>query len=102
MADSTSTPCLPDLVPQAVTQDTPFDGIDINPLPFVPDASFGDWMAAGTEAMVAMSGCDNDCLKAWIVAVLVSIWGIQDMYTAQINAVYHLLHPMHPNHLTVI
>jgi hypothetical protein len=37
-----------------------------------------------------------------IVATSVSIWGIQDIFPAQLDAVYRLLHPTCPNHLAVI
>ncbi len=49
-----------------------------------------------------MSGCNNNCLKACIVAASASVWGIWEMFPAQLNTVYCLLHPMRPNHLTVI
>jgi hypothetical protein len=41
-------------------------------------------------------------LKACIVAALASIWGIRDMFLAQLNAVNQVLHAMHSNCLVVI
>ncbi len=104
MADPTPWPCSPNIVPHNVTQNFPFDGINIDTLPFVPEVSFGDWTAAAadTKAIVTMSGCDKDCLKACIVTVLAYIWGIQDMFPAQLDAVSWLLLPIHQNHLAVI
>jgi hypothetical protein len=49
-----------------------------------------------------MSGCEDDSLKACIVAALASIWSVRDILLPQLNAVYQMLHPMHPNHLAVI
>jgi hypothetical protein len=56
-------------------------------------------MMAFAAAAVA---CDDDCLKACIIAPSKSVWGVGDMFPAQLDAVYRLLHPMRPNHLTVI
>jgi hypothetical protein len=95
-------PRSPDLLPNKVSQDSPFDIIDNHPLPFVPDASLADRTAAGAEGIITMSGCSNYCLKACILAALESIWGIQKNFLAQLNAVCRLLHPTHPNHLVVI
>jgi superfamily II DNA helicase RecQ len=47
-------------------------------------------------------GCDDNRLKACIVAALTSIWGVPDRFPAQLNAVFCLLHPMKPNHLAVV
>jgi hypothetical protein len=41
-------------------------------------------------------------LKACIIAASASVWGVQDIFPAQLNAVYHLLHPTRLNHLAVI
>ena len=49
-----------------------------------------------------MSGCDDDRLKSCIIAASASVWSVHEMYPAQLDAVYHLLHPMRPNHLAVI
>ncbi len=102
MADLNPPPRSPDIVPHKVTQDSPFDGSNIDPLPILPDSSFDDWMADETAAAVAMSGCDDNCLKACIVAASASIWDVWEMFPAQLDAVYHLLHPMHSNCLAVI
>jgi hypothetical protein len=102
MAKSPPPPRLPDLVPHEVSQDSSFDVIDNHPLPFVLDASLTDQTAAGTEAIFTMSGCNNNFLKVCIVAASVSVWGIRNMFLAQLDAVYQLLHPMRPNHLAVI
>jgi hypothetical protein len=91
-----------DIIPHEVTQDSPFDGSNINPLPVLPDSSFDDWVADDTAAAVAMLGCDDNCLKACIVAASVYVWGVWEIFLAQLDTVYRLLHPMHPNHLAVI
>jgi hypothetical protein len=101
-ANPTPLPCLPAILPHEVTQDSPFNVLDTDHLPFVPDTSFGDWMAANTVMIVTMSGCKENCLKECIVAALASIWVIQDMFLAQLDAVFQLLHPIHQNHLAVI
>ena len=49
-----------------------------------------------------MSRCDDDWLKSCIIAASTSVWSVHEMYPAQLDAVYHLLHPMCPNHLAVI
>jgi superfamily II DNA helicase RecQ len=49
-----------------------------------------------------MSGCDDDQLKSCIIAASALVWSVHEMYPAQLNTVYHLLHPVRPNHLTVI
>ena len=93
---------LPNIIPHEVTQDSPFNRSNINPLSGLPDSSFNDWVADDTVAAVTILGCNNDCLKACIVAASVSVWGIWEIFPAQLDAVYCLLHPMHPNHLAVI
>jgi hypothetical protein len=86
MAELPSPPRLPYLVPHEVSQNSPFDVIDNHPLPFVPDASLADWTAAGAEAIITMSGCNDHCLKACIVAGLASVWGFQNVFPAQLYA----------------
>ena len=49
-----------------------------------------------------MTGCDDDRLKSCIVAASASVWGVLEMYPAQLDAIYRLLHPVRPNHLAVI
>jgi hypothetical protein len=49
-----------------------------------------------------MFGCDEDRLKSCIIAASASVWSVHKMYPIQLDAVYHLLHPVHPNHLAVI
>jgi superfamily II DNA helicase RecQ len=49
-----------------------------------------------------MSGCDDDQLKSCIIAASALVWIVHEMYPVQLNTVYHLLHPVRPNHLTVI
>jgi hypothetical protein len=102
MANSTLPLCSPNLVPHEVTQDSPFDGSNIDPLPLLPDLSLDDWTSKDTAAVIAMLGCDNNRLSACIIAAFVSIWGVREMFLAQLGAVYWLLHPMRPNHLAVI
>jgi hypothetical protein len=103
MTNPTPPPCSPDLVPHAIAQDSPLDRDNARLLSFIPEASVADCTAmAGTGATVATSQCDDDCLKACIFAASASVWGVQDIFPAQLNAVYRLLHPTHPNHLAVI
>ena len=49
-----------------------------------------------------MSGCNNDRLKSCIIAASASVWSVHEVYPAQLDAVYRLLHPVHLNHLAVI
>jgi hypothetical protein len=102
MTDPNPPPHLPNIAPHKVTQDSLFNGSNINPLPVLPDLSFNDWAANDTAAAVTILGCDNGCLKACIVTASVFVWGIWEIFPAQLNAVYHLLHPMRPNHLALI
>ncbi len=64
--------------------------------------SVTDGTAVGTEATVAISECHHNHLKACIIAMSTSVWGIQDIFPPQLNAVYPLLHPQRPNHLVAI
>jgi hypothetical protein len=59
-------------------------------------------LATSAREIVAISGCNNDCLKVCIIALLVSSWGVLDMFPSQLNVVFCLLHSMHLNHLMVI
>jgi hypothetical protein len=103
MSDSTPSPPSTSLVPHYVSRDPPFDGDDNHPLPIVPDASIGDRTMAATMAGAATAGgCDDDRLKVCIVAASTSVWGVPDMFLAQLDAVFCLLHPMKPYHLAVI
>ena len=67
-----------------------------------PDKGFDDWSPADTARIVAMSGCDNDQLKSCIIAASALVWSVHEMYPAQLDAVYCLLHPVCPNHFAVI
>ena len=49
-----------------------------------------------------MSRCDDDRLKSCIIAASALVWSVHEMYPAQLDAVYRLLHPVRPNHLAVI
>jgi hypothetical protein len=49
-----------------------------------------------------MSGCDDDRLKSCIIAASTPVWSVHEMYPAQLDTVYRLLHPVRPNHLAVI
>ena len=49
-----------------------------------------------------MTWCDNDQLKSCIVATSALVWGVECIFPAQLDAVYHLLHPVLPNHLAII
>jgi hypothetical protein len=103
MTDPTPPPRSPDLVPNTVTQDSPLGQDNIHLLSFVPEVSVADGTAvAGTGAMVTTSQCDDNRLKACIVAASTSVWGVQDIFPAQLDAVYCLLHPTRPNHLAEI
>ena len=69
-----------------VSRDPPFNGDDNRPLPIVLDASIGDRTTAATTAGAATAGrCDDDCLKACIVATSTSVWGVPDMFPAQLT-----------------
>jgi hypothetical protein len=62
-------PPSPSLDPHNVARDGSFDGIDSNPLPYVPDVDFSNLTMAVTTADAATaSGCNNDRLKSCIVA----------------------------------
>ena len=94
-------PRSPDYAPREVTQDFPFEGHDNNPISHPPDEGFDDWSPADTSRIVAMSGCDDERLKSCIIAASASIWGVNEMYPAQLDTVCHLIHPLRPNHLAV-
>jgi hypothetical protein len=80
MSDSTPSPPLTSRVPHDISRDHPFDGDDNYPLPIVPDASIGDQtMAATTAGAATAGGCDDDRLKACIVAASESVWGNRDV-----------------------
>jgi superfamily II DNA helicase RecQ len=102
MANSTPLPSSLSLVPHNISQDPPFDGNDNHPLPIVPNTNFGNWMDADTDEVVALTRCDDGNLKACIVAASTSVWGVPEMFPAQLDADFCLLHPMKPNHLAVI
>jgi hypothetical protein len=69
MADLTPLPSLLSLVPYDVSQAPPFDGNDNHPLPIVSDTSIGDrTMAVTTAGAVTAGRCNNNRLKACIVA----------------------------------
>jgi hypothetical protein len=76
MTNPTPPPRSPNLVPHAVTQDSPLDGNNIHPLPLIPDASVTDGTAAGTEATVPISGCHDDHLEACFSIASASVWGV--------------------------
>ena len=95
-------PRSPDYAPHDVTQDTPLQGDDNNPLSDLLDGGFDDWSTTDTARIVAMTWCDNNRLKSCIVAASASVWGVEDIFPAQLDAVYRLLHPVLPNHLAVI
>jgi hypothetical protein len=83
MTNPTTPPRSPDLVPHAVTQDSPLDWDNIHLLSFIPEAFVADGTAAaGTEETVTTSQCNDDCLKACIVAASMSVWGIQDIFSS--------------------
>jgi len=88
--------------PHEVTQDIPLQGDDNDPLSHLPDGGFDNWSTTDTARIVAMTWCDNNRLKSCIVAASASVWGVEDIFPAQLDAVYRLLHPVLPNHLAVI
>ncbi len=102
MTEPPPPPRLPDYAPHKVTQDSPFEGHDNDPIFHPPDEGFVDWSPAETAWIVTMSGCDNKRLKSCIIASSVSVWSVNKMYPAQLDAVYCLLHPVRPNHLAII
>jgi hypothetical protein len=63
-------------------------------LPLVPDASVADGTAAGTEATVAISKCHDNHLKACIVALSASVWGVQDVFlcSSMLYITYYIPH----------
>jgi hypothetical protein len=91
-----------DCAPQEVAQDNPLQGYEDDALSHPPDEGFDDWSPADTERFVAMSGCDDDRLKSCIIAASASVWSEHEMYPTQLDAIYRILHPVHPNHLAVI
>ena len=95
-------PRSPDYTPHEVTQDSPFEGHDNDPVSHPPDEGFDDWSQADTAQIVAMSVCNDERLKSCIIAAFALVWSVNEMYLAQLDVVYHLLHPLHPNHLAVI
>ena len=102
MADSIPPPGSPNIVPPGVTNAEINIANEPPPSPVPPDVGFFDWTAADTERIVAISGCCDDRLRACIVAVSSSVWGVQEMYPTQIGSVFRLLHPVRPNNLAVI
>jgi hypothetical protein len=46
--------------------------------------------------------CNNIHLWQCIVALLALVWAVPSMFPTQVDACYGLLHPHHPDHLTVI
>jgi hypothetical protein len=94
MSDSMPSPPSTSLVPHHVSRDPPFDGDNNHPLPIILDASIGDrTMAATTAGAATAGGCDDDHLKVCIVATSTSVWGVPDMFPAQLDAVFCLLPP---------
>jgi len=93
---------LPDCAPHKVTQNNPLQGDEDDALSHPLDEAFDNWPPADTERFVAMSGCDNDWLKSCIIAASTLIWSVHEMYPAQLDTVYHLLHLMRPKCLAVI
>jgi superfamily II DNA helicase RecQ len=103
MSNLTPSPPSMSLIPHHVSRDPPFDGDDNHPLPIIPDASIGNRTTAATTAGAATAGgCNDDRLKACIVAASMSVLDVPDMFPAQLVAVFCLLHPMKPNHLAVV
>jgi hypothetical protein len=69
MADLTPSPPSPTLAPHDVAQDGSFDKINSDPLPYVPDVDFGNLtMAVMTAGAATAGGCNDNSLKACIVA----------------------------------
>ncbi len=102
MFDSTPLPPSTSRIPHHVSWDPPFDGDDNHPLPIVPDASIGNRTTAAKMAGAATAGrCNDNRLKACIVAASMSVWGVPDMFPAQLDAVFCFLHPVKPYHLAV-
>ena len=56
----------------------------------------------GTAVTDKTPQCSDDRLKRCIIAASTSVWGIPEMFPAQLDTVYCLLHPARPNHLAVI
>jgi hypothetical protein len=86
MADLMPSPPLLSLIPHDISQDPPFNGNNNHPLPIVPEASIG-------------GGCNDDHLKVCIVAASESLWGVGDMFPAQLGeqALYLQANPLSPD-----
>ncbi len=82
--------------------DDAFDAMFLHPPIVSPDDFNDDWGAVVTEQALALSHIDDARLKDCIVAASASVWGIQTMRPAQLEACYHLLHPHRPNSLVVV
>ncbi len=54
------------------------------------------------DAAVAVPLCNDVHLRQCIVAALASVWAVPNMFPTQVDACYRLVHPHHPDHLTVI
>jgi superfamily II DNA helicase RecQ len=82
--------------------DNAFDAIFLHPPIVSPDDFNDDWGAVVTEQALALSHVDDARLKDCIVAASASVWGVQTMRPAQLEACYRLLHPHCPNSLVVV
>ena len=102
MTDSIPPPGSPSIVPPSVTNAKINIANKPPSSPVPPEFGFDNWTVADTERIVAMSGCSDDRLRVCIVAASSSVWGVKEMYPAQIDSVFRLLHPVRPNNLAVI
>ena len=102
MTEPPPPPRSPNCAPPKVTQDSPLQGYDDELLSHHPNDGFDDWSPTDTALVVAMMGSHNDRLKSCIVTASAAGWGIEDMFPAQLDAIYCLLQPVLPDHLAVI
>jgi len=103
MADQTPPPDSPNIVPPGVTNAEINIANEPPSSPMRTGAVFDDWTTSDTARIVSMTGCCDDRLRACIIAASSSVWGVEyEMYPTQIDAVFRLLHPVRPNHLTLI
>ncbi len=106
MSQNHPPPRLPDASPKRdrITNNLndAFDVMFLHPPIVSPDNFNDDWGAVVTKQALALSHVDDTRLKDCIVAALASVWGIQTMRPAQLEACYRLLHPHCPNSLVVV
>jgi hypothetical protein len=79
-----------------------FDAMFLHPPIVSPDDFNDNSGAVVTKQALALSHVDNARLKDCIVAASASVWGVQTMRPAKLEACYRLLHPHCPNSSVVV